>query len=192
MSAFTFNFDETVITREIDLIIKNQLQFQRAVLIDSQDILLNFIKQLAPRNTGKYADSWKKGKLTGKIAEVTSNQGKLFGILEFTGAKSQLRKRTKGQGPYVFTVSTGETVFSMTINWPGFENLPHVRPATRRLEKHLQAIIAANMSKLSPTLFGDTSNQNKSKVKSLKKKKLSSVSKKSSSSKQQSNRGSKI
>jgi len=173
MSTITFKINLKPIEKELrNLGGVNREKFQRAVLTDAQEIFLNYIKQLAPKKTGQYAKSWIKGKLIGKTAEVTSPEGKLFNLLEFTGAKPQLRIRNASQGPYVFQTESGETIFTFKINWPGFDNIPHVRPALRRLEKDMSTIIAANMSKLS-ILYNDISNQNKPKVKQLKKVKVS-------------------
>jgi len=148
----------------------NQDKFQKAVLSDAQDILLNFIQKLAPRKTGKYAKSWRKGKITENTAQVITDQGDLYVLLEFTGAPPQLRTRSKGQGPYVFQAEDGSTVFTMKINWPGFDKIPHVRPAMRKLEANLNAIVAANLSILSP-IFNKVSQQNKPKIEQLKSKK---------------------
>lgn len=190
MSSFSFTFDVSPMEREIkNMSGSNKEKFNRAVLTDAQDVLLNYIKQLAPRNTGDYARSWKKGQISGKTATVQTTNGKLFAILEFTGANPQVRIRSKGQGPYVFKDSSGMIVFAMKINWPGFEKIPHVRPAMRRLEKNFQIILAANMNKFS-IFFNDTSNQNKPKVNQLKKEKITGVSSKSSKNKNVSNRGS--
>jgi len=177
MSVASIKFDFTSLNRELDSMAStHENRFNYAVLLDAQEIFLNYIQQLAPNKSGKYAASWKKGSITGKIATVMSSQGMLFNLLEFTGAKPQLRQRSKGQKPYVFETESGETVFTMKINWPGFDNIPHVRPALRRLEQDFNTIIAANMSKLS-TLYSDISNQNKSKVKSLKKQRITKASK---------------
>lgn len=189
-SIFNFKLDMSPIERELkNMANTNNEKFNRAVLVDGQDILLNYIRQLAPKKSGKYAKSWKKGQIVGKKAEVRTSAGKLFALLEFTGAKPQTRVRSPGQGPYVFKSESGEVIFTMKINWPGFDNIPHVRPAMKRLEKNFRIILAANMSKYS-IIFNKVSNQNKSKVNQLKKERITRTANKQSKSKQTSNRGS--
>lgn len=189
-SAIKFSFDLKPIQRELrNLSGANKEKFNRAVLIDSQDILLNYIKQLAPRKSGDYARSWKKGMISKNTAKVTTTLSQLFEILEFTGAKPQNRVRTGNQKPYVFKDENGITVFTFKINWPGFDNIPHVRPAMRRLEKDFPIILAANSSKFS-IIFNKVSNENKSKVKQLKKKKITKTKSKQSKSQQMNKRGS--
>jgi len=190
-SAFIFKINLLPVTRELKKMAStNNEKFNRAVLIDAQDILLNYIRQLAPRKSGKYAKSWKKGQIVGKKAEVTTTAGKLFALLEFTGAKPQTRVRSPGQGPYVFKDESGNVIFTMKINWPGFDNIPHVRPAMKRLEKNFRIILAANMSKYS-IIFKVVSDQNKSKVNNLKKDRITGVSKKRSGTRKLNKRGSK-
>lgn len=189
-SMIKFSFNLKPIKRELtNLSGTNKEKFNRAVLIDSQDILLNYIKQLAPKKSGKYAKSWKKGMIRKNIADVTTTSGDLFEILEFTGADPQTRVRSAGQKPYVFKDENGITVFTFKINWPGFDNIPHVRPAMRKLEKDFPVILAANISKFS-VLFNKTSNANKSKVKQLKKKNITKTKNKQTKSKQTNKRGS--
>ena len=117
MSAFSFKFDISPIEREIkNMAGPNKEKYIRAVLTDAQVILLNYIKQFAPRKTGAYSRTWKKGQISGSTATVQTTAGKLYAILEFTGAKPQTRVRSPGQGPYVFQDSSVNTIFTMKIN----------------------------------------------------------------------------
>ena len=147
----------------------NKEKFTRSVLTDAQDILLTFVQQLAPKRSGRYAESWKKDNIRGNKASISTKQKQLFVILEYTGVEPHLRVRS--DKPYVFQVESGETVFTFRVNFPGFKNIPHVRPAMARLRKHFQTIIAGNLNKYS-MMFQASSTQHRSKIQNLKKTKI--------------------
>ncbi len=77
----------------------------------------------------------------------------------------------------------------MKVNYPGFEAIPHVRPAMRRLKKNFKLILSANMVKFSK-LFTVVSNQAKPKVEKLKTEKINKVSKSRTDTRKQPNLGS--
>lgn len=101
-----------------------------SLLEKTQKALLENIQRLAPRNTGDYASSWKLGPIKDGKATITTDQGKLFLILE-RGAQPQKRSRKPPQKPYVFKGKNGETIFTFKINWPGFDAIPHAGPALK-------------------------------------------------------------
>ncbi len=80
-----FNIDLSPILKSITPIEKNIAKYNESALKDAQIILRNKIKKLAPKKSGKYAESWKLGKITGNRAEVfTNNKYKSFSSNQFT------------------------------------------------------------------------------------------------------------
>ena len=163
-------WDTKKIEQEINNMIGgNVAKFQRACLTDIQEILLRFIKQLAPRNTGAYADSWRAEAIKGNKAVISSKAGKLFVILEFRGAKPGIREPRTAQA-LRFEID-GKVIFALRVNFPGFDAIPHVRPALKKLNADAKVIVAAHLSKLS-AIFLQESNKAKPKIANLKKIKL--------------------
>ncbi len=123
-------------------------KIKESILSVSQKLLLQNLQRLAPRNTGAYANSWKLGPITEEGASITTPMGNLFIILEFTGALPSKRKRSKGEKPYVFTDKSGNTVFTMTINNPGFKKIPHAQPALDLTMKAIPDIMKKELEKI--------------------------------------------
>ena len=167
--GYSINFKSMIKDFE-SMAVTNQKKYKRKVLTDVQTVLLRYIRALAPRNTGDYAKSWKRGKIIQDVAIVKTTAGFLYEMLEYTGAKPQLRQRSPGQKPYVFTNAQGETIFTFKINWPGFDNIPHVRPAMRKLEGVLPLIMIAHLDILSP-LYEKQARKARGQIKKLTRKK---------------------
>lgn len=123
-------------------------KIKELILIEAQKLLLENIQRLAPRNTGAYANSWKLGPVTDEGASIVTPMGRLFILLEFTGAAPSKRKRSKGEKPYVFTDKSGNTVFTMTVNNPGFKKIPHAQPALDLTMKEVPKILKKELDKL--------------------------------------------
>jgi len=140
------NFSE--ITKKFDTIQKNYEDTKQAILIKAQELLLANIQRLAPRNTGDYAASWKKGDITENSASIVTNQGKLYIILEFTGSAVPARQRKPPEKPYVFQSKSGETIFTFKIKASGFNKIPHAGPAMKLTLKEISTFIADELRKL--------------------------------------------
>lgn len=121
---------------------------KKAILEKAQKSLLNNIQRLAPRNTGEYANSWKLGPITNESASIITPMGKLFILLEFTGAAPQKRRRKPPEKPYVFKAKSGETVFTFKIDWPGFDKIPHAQPALLLTFKEIPEILKEELGKI--------------------------------------------
>jgi len=118
--------------------LKNPDKFKKALLTELQTIFLKKIKKNAPRKTGSYSQSWKAGEVTASKATVETPQGELYDILEFQG-------RTPGRidaspGSVLAFVWNGADTFLAFVNNPGFEEMPHVRPALRETMKEYPQI----------------------------------------------------
>jgi len=118
------------------------------ILKKAQKSLLNNIQRLAPRNTGEYANSWKLGPITDEGASIITSMGKLFILLEFTGAQPQKRKRKPPEKPYVFKDKSGNTVFTFKVDWPGFAKIPHAQPALELTIQEITEIMEEELEKI--------------------------------------------
>lgn len=125
-------------------IAKNRDQFVKDTLNELADELLKEIKQKAPRDTGEYAGSWRKGSITGNKITVETPNGDLFTILEFTGRDPG---RIDPFGDVLAFNWKGEDVFFRFVMHPGFDEMPHVRPAMRKTMKEANRIIIKNLKK---------------------------------------------
>ena len=176
-SIFSFTIEMSPILQEINKMSTGHTeQFVNAVLKDAQTILLNYIKNLAPRKTGGYAASWSRGSINGHTAKLTTSNPDLFLILEYTGSKAHLIFSKKGKA-IPFHDSAGNLIFRMWTYPKGFAAIPHVQPATRRLEQNFQTILAANMDKYSK-MFASRAKEVKPKVEKMKTERLINNTKK--------------
>jgi len=139
------NFSE--ITKKFDIIQRNYEDTKQLILAKAQELLLENIRRLAPRNTGAYAESWKKGEITENTATIETNQGKLYIILEFKGAAAGLRTPNTKK-VMVFQGNSGNTVFTMKVNWPGFYKIPHAGPAMKLTLKEISTFLKDELQKL--------------------------------------------
>lgn len=190
MTIAGFTLNTRKLSRELkEMSVPNKRKFRRSVLTDAQDILLVLIKQHSPRKTGSYAKSWRKEDIRKGLARVTTPQKKLFQILEFKGSPPQTILPRYKQA-LKFTTEQGVIVFAKRTNPKGFDAIPHVRPAVRKLDKNMTIIISANMDKLS-ILFQKSATRDKQKVENLKKSKVTNVEKKKGGTRKLRNQGSK-
>jgi len=128
----------------VDEIPKNKDKFVKDTLNELADFLLSEIKKTAPRDTGEYAGSWIKESVKDNKIQVTTNEGDLFTILEFTGRDPG---RIDPFGDVLAFNWRGEDVFFRFVMHPGFDEMPHVRPAMRKTIKGANAIIFKNLKK---------------------------------------------
>ena len=131
----------TLISTRIDLLpifkVAKQMSNQELItkhLKQHQGLLLMEVKKRAPVDTGAYKKSWKKGKITRQSAHVETPKKKLYKMLEFTGAKPhKIRAR---RVKYLHWVDkSGKDVFRKEVNHPGFNAIPHARPAARKVSE---------------------------------------------------------
>jgi len=143
VSAAQFKMGSIVrIKVAVDEIPKNKRQFIKDTLKELQTLFLKNIKAGAPSDTGKYKGSWKLKKFTGNIARVETKMGELFEILEFQGRKPG---RINAKDNVLAFPWKGEDVFFKFVMHPGFEEMPHVRPALRKTMKEANRIINKNL-----------------------------------------------
>lgn len=126
----------------------NYDNIKKSILEKAQVSLLHNIQRLAPRKTGDYANSWKLEKITEDGASIVTPMGKLFILLEFTGAAPQKRRRKPPEKPYVFKTKSGETVFTFKVDWPGFEKIPHALPALKLTFNEIPEILKEELEKI--------------------------------------------
>lgn len=130
---------------------KNQPNYYKLLGELIQDAFLKEVVKRAPKDTGEYAKSWKKGKITisgSKIEiRVETPQGKLYLILE-----------EEGSDPHEITGSPlawGDGNFAMSVQHPGFAPIPHVQPAIRHIMDTLFAKLNDQALKQAfPNVFG--------------------------------------
>lgn len=152
------------IEKELDSMDSNFIKYQEAVLKDLQDIFIKNVEKKAPKKTGKYSKSWKAGPINGNKATIYTPFGMLYAMLEWTGRSPG---RISGK-LMVFEAETGETVFTMKIDHPGFDPVPHVRPALKKTMAECSPVLFAHLDKLS-RMFDKVAKQNKTKAENLKK-----------------------
>ena len=151
-----------VTTAMLDVPSKNK-QYLAKTLRDLQTLYLDLIKGYAPRDTGAYGDSWRRGEIKGNVAYIRSPMGKLYKILEFTGANPGIRKPRKARA-LRFTID-GVVIYAMSVYFPGFLKIPHVRPAKREFMRHARLIMYANLDTYSTRLFDVKRAKQQAKVK---------------------------
>jgi len=128
----------------VEEIPKNKAQFVKDTLNDLADELLKEIKKTAPRDTGDYANSWKKMSPSGDKITVETPEGDLFTILEFTGRDPG---RIEPFGDVLAFNWRGQDVFFKFVMHPGFNEMPHVRPGMRKTIRMGNQIIIKNLKK---------------------------------------------
>ena len=100
--------------------------------------LIKRIRATAPRaerrppgeTRQRYSESWAVDKKTPRTISLRTSQGFLYRILEFTGAKPGPRVPRRAQALRWYS-RNGKPVFASRVWFPGFQPLPHVRPAMR-------------------------------------------------------------
>ncbi len=108
------------------------------------DALLKEIKRTAPRKTGDYAKSWRKGRKTKNSIQIETPKQMLYLILEFTGRRPG---RIYGNPTLVFEID-GKKIFARSVMHPGFKAIPHIRPALRKISRSAPSIIYREMQKI--------------------------------------------
>lgn len=123
---------------------RNKDKFTKDVINDMLDFFLREVKAKAPSKTGAYASSWKKGKVTTKKGQIETPEGELFIILEFQGRDAG---RIDAKDNVLAFIWRNAKVFFKFVNHPGFEEMPHVRPALRKTKKEFPKIFKKNLKK---------------------------------------------
>ena len=139
----------TLISTRVDLLpifkVAREMAGQKLItkhLKKSQTELLREVKKRSPVKTGKYKQSWKKGKITRQSAHVETPKKKLYKLLEFTGAKPHIIRARNAQFLHWVDEDTGKDMFRKMVNHPGFRPIPHARPAARAVSlKTAKAVI---------------------------------------------------
>ena len=140
----SFKMDRTL-QKEMKLFSSKKSAFTKGVLKDLQTIFLKEIKRLAPRDTGEYAQSWKAGEVTDTKATVETPQGELYDILEFEGRAPGRIDAVSG-GVLAFEWR-GMDAFFTFVDHPGFEKMPHVKPALKKTMQQVKKVIKENLKK---------------------------------------------
>lgn len=144
------NFDK--INIELDKIPQNlALVLDRSARQMAQ-LWLDLIKNRAPFDEGKYANSWNIDSINiqGNGAQIIlgTPEGLLYVLLEFTGRKSG-RINAKEGGVLRWEDETG-VHFAKYVTHPGFQPSPHVRPALAELLRVAPFILLKNIGEVSP------------------------------------------
>lgn len=119
---------------------------KKRILKRIAESLLTEIKKRAPKDTGDYAKSWKITKIDGDEAVISTDQGKLYVILEFTGAQPHRIRPRDPDGVLVFEVN-GKKVFTKYADHPGQPTQPHVRPAIKKINNLVPQIIMEELER---------------------------------------------
>lgn len=143
MSSFNMGSIQRIKTA-INEIPNNKKQFIKDTLKELQELFLKETQKNAPSKTGKYKGSWKKKTFTGNIARIETKLGELFEILEFQGRKPG---RITAKDTVLAFVWRGRDVFFPFVDHPGFEAMPHVRPALRKTMRDANRIIFKNLKR---------------------------------------------
>lgn len=168
MSGISLDFDFKPIQAELKKL-RSTTKYGNKVMADVQDIMIGEIRTRSPKKTGRYARSWKAGNKDSKIAEVITDQGRLFAILEFQGSRGATIT-PKNAKALRFELPDGTVLFRMKANPKGFEPIPHVRPAMRRILKLMPDIMAAHMDEISK-MFAADAKKSKGRVSATKQRK---------------------
>lgn len=115
----------------IKKIINSEPNFKREFLIRAANEFLQTIRFLAPRDTGKYANSWAITKVESNYVEVSTPKGKLAVFLEYGTAPHPIFPKRKKALHWVD--QDGEH-FALYVRHPGTHPAPHIRPTINVLE----------------------------------------------------------
>lgn len=144
----TFKFDEKLnrVLVTLGKVPANIKRWEKATLEDLAKVLEDSIKKLAPEKTGDYKTSWETTGVNGSIISVETPFGELFIILEFQGSNPHKIEAAPG-GVLAFPDEAGNTVFTVRVNHPGFEPIPHVRQSIKVMLKAAPKIVFENMDR---------------------------------------------
>ncbi len=136
--------DLTIPLKQTENLNKDMADAISRTLDELAEVLLKEIRRTAPRKTGKYAKSWKKGRKDKNSIAIETNEHLLYLILEFTGRRPG---RIFGNPVLVFEID-GQKIFAKSVMHPGFKAMPHVRPAVRKVMQMAPKIIYNQMQKI--------------------------------------------
>ena len=106
--------------------------------------LLEELKKKCPKDTGKYAQSWRIERSSKYEFRFVTTMGKLFRILEYHGSKPHIIEPVRARVLHWIDKETGGHRFAKRVQHPGFAALPHVRPfRDRQLPKIRDEILQA-------------------------------------------------
>ena len=134
-------FDLSDLTKAFTELEKDATVFKEAITEDCQEQLKQEIKRTAPKDTGKYAKSWRASQVrwgTGadKPKLILAPAKKYYNLmiwLEFTGTKPHIIKPKKAKMLSWIDKKTGKRRFAMKVRHPGTKPQPHLRPAIRKV-----------------------------------------------------------
>jgi len=132
------------VVRAVEELPRNKDKFTKDVINDLLNFFLREVKEKAPAKTGAYAQSWKKAKVTATKGQIETPEGELFIILEFQGRDAG---RIDAKDNVLAFIWRNAEVFFKFVNHPGFEEMPHVRPALRKTKKEFPKIFKKNLKK---------------------------------------------
>jgi len=113
--------------------VKTELKTLKARKVEKEikdaaaDKMLKHIHSKAPKKTGKFISSFKR-RNTKTGVNLETKYADLFEWLEFTGTQAHVIRPVKAQVLHWLDPDTGEDVFRMKVNHPGFKHKPFARP----------------------------------------------------------------
>ena len=147
----------------VNISVKDALQTLRKKLVVSEsevdaiveDILVamgtrlhELIVQMSPVNEGKYAGSWKLQTPDSRSIKITNPDGLKYTILEFTGTRPHKIEPKNSQ--FLHFVINGKDIYVKSVNHPGTQPDPHVRPALEQLGRDVAKIVDKAITKKFP------------------------------------------
>ncbi len=136
--SLTVNIDKFL--RKMGESVEVTKQFQQSVMLESAEEYLETIRRLAPKNTGRYADSWAIANISDDSVTIKSPLGQLGWFLEFGTMPHFIYAKRKKYLHWV-DPKTGEDRFATFVWHPGFAAMPHIRPAKESVIVNLPNII---------------------------------------------------
>lgn len=121
--------------------------------------LINLIREKAPKDTGEYAASWTASSLGSSSIKVSTFMSELFIILEYTGSdphiiEAGILSGKSGKMALHWVDKQGVDQFRVRVPHPGFDNMPHVRPALEQLQRDQPTIVYAAVAVFFPGILG--------------------------------------
>ena len=134
-------FDDSELRAIFDDFKNLGVEYKEAVAEDAAQNLKKEIQRTAPKDSGKYAKSWRIKQTrwgTGKdkprlILSPAKKYHDLMVWLEFTGTKPHIILPRRAKVLHWIDKSTGQHRFSMRVRHPGTKPQPHIRPALRKI-----------------------------------------------------------
>ena len=115
---------------------------RKEILQKTSEHFLKLVNQYAPRDSGKYAKSWKIISIDDKQAVIGSNMFVLYAVLEF-GVDHEVKITPKDPNGVLHWIDkdTGEDVFVKFAIIPPRKAQPHIRRAKKDTLNHIPQIV---------------------------------------------------